>query len=188
VNTINVSHTTSRRRPRIAASERRRDVLDAALHEFSQKGLHGGSTMAIAAEAGISQPNLFRLFATKKDLFIAVLDRVFATIEREMIQRGAASPDPLPTMESAWERLMADDHLMAMYLQGFAACHEPDIRAAMQDATRSIFERVERLPGLDAAQAHRFFAEGLIFMAAAAMKLDDEATEDGWGRRFLYSG
>ncbi|WP_326640922.1 TetR/AcrR family transcriptional regulator [Streptosporangium sp. NBC_01755] len=163
-------------------------MLAAALREFSQKGLHGGSTTTIAAAAGISQPNLFRLFATKKELFIAVLTHVFEAIEREMIQRGASAPDPLTAMESAWGRLLVADDLMAMYLQGFAACHDPDIRVEMQRATRAIFERVERMPGLDAAQAHRFFAEGLLFMAGAVMNLEDEATEDGWGRRFLYSG
>lgn len=178
----------AQRRPRVAASQRREDVLAAALHEFSQKGLHGGSTTTIAAEAGLSHPNLFRLFSTKKELFIAVLQRVFETIEREMIQRGAASDAPRPAMEAAWGELVADRDLMSMYLQGFAACHDPEVCAVMQRATRAIFERIERMPGLDAAQAHRFFAEGLIFMAGAVMKLDNEATEDDWGHRFLFSG
>lgn len=180
--------SSSVRRPRVAAEQRRKDVLAAALREFSQKGLHGGSTMTIAVEAGLSHPNLFRLFATKQELFIAVLEQVFETIEREMIRRGAAAEDPLAAMEAAWGALMTDSDLMAMYLQGFAACHDTEIRAVMQRATRSIFEQVERMPGLDAAQAHRFFAEGLIFMAGAVMKLDDEAIDDDWGRRFLYSG
>lgn len=164
-------------------------MLAAALHEFSQKGLHGGSTTTIAAEAGLSHPNLFRLFSTKKELFIATLRRVFETIEREMIVRGAAADDaPMPAMETAWGELMADHDLMAMFLQGYAACHDPDIRAVMQQATRTIFEQVERMPGLDAGQAHRFFAEGLIFMVGAVMRLEDEATEEGWGPRFLFSG
>ena len=164
-------------------------MLAAALHEFSQKGLHGGSTTTIAAEAGLSHPNLFRLFSTKKELFITTLQRVFETIEREMIQRGAAAGGaPLPAMEAAWGELIADHDLMSMYLQGFAACHDPDVRAVMRRATRAIFERIERMPGLDAGQAHRFFAEGLIFMVGAVMKLDNEATEDDWGPRFLFSG
>ncbi|MGW1659084.1 TetR/AcrR family transcriptional regulator [Streptomyces atratus] len=64
-----MSPSPSPRRPRLSAEQRREDVLAAALREFSQKGLHGGSTVAIAADAGLSQPNLFRLFATKKELF-----------------------------------------------------------------------------------------------------------------------
>ncbi|MEU0557008.1 TetR family transcriptional regulator [Dactylosporangium sp. NPDC006015] len=183
-----MSESASKRRPRVAAQQRREDVLAAALREFSQKGLHGGSTTTIAAEAGLSHPNLFRLFSTKKELFIAALQQVFATIEREMIQRGTAAEAPLPAMEAAWGELIADHDLMSMYLQGYAACHDPDIRAVMQRATRAIFERVERMPGVDAGQAHRFFAEGLIFMVGAVMKLDSEPTEEDWGARFLFSG
>ena len=62
---------------RKSAEERREAVLDAALVEFAQHGLHGGSTEAIAAKAGISQPYVFRLFGTKKELFIAVINRCF---------------------------------------------------------------------------------------------------------------
>ncbi|GAB2656173.1 hypothetical protein ABI214_07955 [Prescottella soli] len=144
--------------------------------------------MTIAADAGVSQPNIFRLFATKKELFIAVLELVSARIEREMLRRGAGAADPLAAMEAAWASLLEDGDFMSMYLQGFAACHDADVRAVMQRMTRHIFERVERMPGLGAAEAHRFFAEGLIFMAGGVMKLDEEATDADWGRRFLHSG
>ena len=60
--------TTTKRK---SAEERREAVLDAALVEFAEHGLHGGSTEAIAAKAGISQPYVFRLFGTKKELFTA---------------------------------------------------------------------------------------------------------------------
>ncbi|HRC07199.1 MAG TPA: helix-turn-helix domain-containing protein, partial [Miltoncostaeales bacterium] len=53
------------------AEERREDILVAARAEFSEHGYEGASTDAIARLAGISQPYLFRLFGTKKDLFIA---------------------------------------------------------------------------------------------------------------------
>ena len=51
--------------PRQTADERREAVLTAAAREFARKGLHGASTDAIAKDAGISQPYLFRLFGTK---------------------------------------------------------------------------------------------------------------------------
>ena len=50
-------------------------VLDAATHEFAVKGLHGASTEDIARAAGISQPYLFRLFGTKKELYLATVER-----------------------------------------------------------------------------------------------------------------
>jgi AcrR family transcriptional regulator len=67
---------------------RRDEVLDAALEEFAEMGLHGASTEDIARRAGISQPYVFRLFATKKQLFIAVAARCFRET-LEMFQRAA---------------------------------------------------------------------------------------------------
>jgi AcrR family transcriptional regulator len=62
---------------RQTAAERREAVLEAASAEFALRGLHGASTDAIARRAGISQPYLFRLFGSKKELFIAVVDRCY---------------------------------------------------------------------------------------------------------------
>src|SRR5881392_3037782 len=56
---------------------RREEILDAALEEFAERGLHGASTEEIAKRAGISQPYVFRLFGTKKELFLAVVARCF---------------------------------------------------------------------------------------------------------------
>ena len=56
---------------RSTAAERRDDVLDAAMIEFAERGYEGTSTEDIARRAGISQPYLFRLFGTKKELFKA---------------------------------------------------------------------------------------------------------------------
>jgi len=62
---------------RHSAAERRDDVLDAALLEFADHGYEGASTEDIARRAGISQPYLFRLFGTKKELFKATIARCF---------------------------------------------------------------------------------------------------------------
>ena len=55
---------------------------DAAIVEFARSGYAGTSTDAIATRAGISQPYLFRLFGTKKDLFIATYDIVTSRSKR----------------------------------------------------------------------------------------------------------
>jgi TetR/AcrR family transcriptional regulator len=180
---------TEGRRPRVDASRRREEILEAALTEFSQKGLHGGSTVTIARQVGISHPNLFRLFSTKKELFRAVLTRLFETIEREMLRRGSgAGADPMPVMENAWGVLMANRELMLMMLQGYAACEDPGIRDLMHRATREIFEKVEAMPGVDADKAHSFIAEGMLYMVSAAMDLPARVKEDPWAERFLTSG
>ena len=80
--------------PRMVTAERktkeirREEILDAALIEFAARGLHGASTEDIAKRAGISQPYVFRLFGTKKELFRAVVARCFRET-LEMFQRSA---------------------------------------------------------------------------------------------------
>src|SRR6201984_1515239 len=73
---------------RLSAAERKDDVLDAAMVEFAERGLEGTSTEDIARRAGISQPYLFRLFGTKKELFIATVTRCFRET-LELFQRAA---------------------------------------------------------------------------------------------------
>ncbi|GII85714.1 TetR family transcriptional regulator [Sphaerisporangium siamense] len=172
----------------MGAQQRREEVLAAALQEFSHKGLHGGSTMTIARAADLSHPNLFRLFSTKKELFMEVLVRAFEMIEREMLPRGATGTDPTKAMADAWCELMAHRELMLVLLQGYAASDDPDIRDLMQRATQGIFERVEAMPGVGTDKAHTFVAEGTLYMIAAAMDLPARAAGDPWADRFLTSG
>src|SRR5258707_11998388 len=77
--------TTTERKSK---EERREEILDAAIGEFARKGLHGASTEEIARLAGISQPYVFRLFGTKKELYIAGVARCFRQT-LEIFQRVA---------------------------------------------------------------------------------------------------
>ena len=65
---------------RMSAAERREMVLEAAVVEFAVRGLAGTSTEDVARRAGISQPYLFRLFPTKKALFLALVERCFQRV------------------------------------------------------------------------------------------------------------
>src|SRR3977135_2905019 len=66
---------------RHTAAERRTEVLQAAVAEFALHGLHGTSTEMIARRIGISQPYIFRLFPSKKALFLAAIDQCFDRVE-----------------------------------------------------------------------------------------------------------
>src|ERR1700693_6352912 len=78
---------------------RREEILDAALEEFAQRGYHGASTEDIARQAGISQPYVFRLFGTQKELFTAVVNRCFRET-LEMFQRAAEGLRGAPALEA----------------------------------------------------------------------------------------
>ena len=60
-------------------------MLRAAVHVFASGGYHGTSTEDVARAAGISQPYLFRLFPTKKALFLALVEHGFNRVRDAFI-------------------------------------------------------------------------------------------------------
>src|SRR5215218_4584733 len=97
------------------AEARREDILVAAEHVFAARGLHGTPTMEIAKAAGISQAYLFRLFPTKAELFIALVQRCNERIHRTFVEAAAAAQaageDVLAAMGRAYIGLLADREL-----------------------------------------------------------------------------
>lgn len=73
-----VQDATSRGRPvrrvRLSGEERRRQIIEAAATLFSQKGFRGTTTREIAQAVGVSEAMLFKHFATKEDLYAAIIE------------------------------------------------------------------------------------------------------------------
>jgi AcrR family transcriptional regulator len=59
---------------RMSAEGRRNQIIEVAAELFSQKGFRGTTTKEIADRAGVSEAIIFRHFATKDDLYAAILD------------------------------------------------------------------------------------------------------------------
>src|SRR3954470_46285 len=108
---------------RLSAAERRSQILDAAMIEFADGGFHGTSTETIAERAGISQPYLFRLFGTKKELFIASIRRCFReTLETfQRAAEGKRGEEALEAMGEAYTALLADRSRLRLQMQAYAA-------------------------------------------------------------------
>jgi AcrR family transcriptional regulator len=60
-------------RERLSGGERRRQIIEAAINLFSRKGFRGTTTHEIADAAGISEAMIFKHFATKQDLYSAII-------------------------------------------------------------------------------------------------------------------
>ncbi len=70
---------------RLPAAERREAIVAAALRVFSSTSYAGATTAEIAREAGVSEPILYRHFGSKRDLWLACLDRAWEQF-RELIE------------------------------------------------------------------------------------------------------
>jgi AcrR family transcriptional regulator len=65
---------------RLPAAERRQAIVDAALKVFVAGSYRGSTTAEIAREAGISEPILYRHFASKRDLYLACLESAWVAL------------------------------------------------------------------------------------------------------------
>jgi len=161
-------------------------VLDAAVVEFSEKGLHGASTEAIAGRAGISQPYVFKLFGTKKDLFLAAVGRVCDRIVKAWEESIAGDPnDPLHAMGKAFAGLTFHREELMLVLQACAASKDPDVLALMRARMERMYDYVGSATGESDERVQAFFAQGMLLTVGAGLALPEMARESDWARRFL---
>jgi AcrR family transcriptional regulator len=168
---------------RATADERREAVLAAAVAEFAARGLHGASTERIAAAAGISHPYLFKLFGTKRELFLAASERVYGRVREAFRAAAAATPagaEPLWEMGKAYYDLLGRRDELRLLLHGFAAAGDPEIGPAMRRCYADLFRFAQEASGADPAAMQAFWAHGMLLTIAAAMDLPSLAREEGW--------
>jgi AcrR family transcriptional regulator len=177
-----VAATTARRQ---TAEERREGILAAALTEFAARGLHGTSTEDIARRAGISQPYVFRLFGTKKHLFIATVELCLReTLETfEAAAEGRSGMDALEAMGESYRGLLDDRARLMGQMQAYAATDDPDVRAVIRQGYGDLVEFVERVSGADVHTVSAWFAKGMLLNVVAAMDLT--SSDAPWAQRLL---
>jgi AcrR family transcriptional regulator len=171
---------------RRSAEERREQILEAALVEFAARGLEGGSTDSIAKAVGISQPYVFRLFGTKKELFMATIERCMSgTLEMfRSASAGLKGEEALKAIGEAYvERLTTDPTYLHSQMQAYAASHDPQIREVVRKGYGELVAYVERSSGLPPDRVSHFFAKGMLLNVVASMDL--LGAEEGWAQRLI---
>ena len=159
---------------RLPAEQRRHAIVRAALRVFSSTSYAGATTAEIAREAGVSEPVLYRHFASKRDLWLACLDAAWDET-REMLQEkiavfatgqspsGARSPWRSPTMPNLW-------------IQGLTeAGEDPAVRRAIRRHMRDVHDFVaaelRRGQSLGVVPADRDAnAEAWVFIAGGLLR------------------
>lgn len=165
----------------MSAEGRRELVLAAAMVAFGRSGYAGTTTADVAEQAGVSQPYVVRIFGTKLDLFLEVLDRSTGQIIkafREVLAEGSFDPDN----EDDWDRLgsryselvLADRPLLQVMVHGFAASGEPEIGAKARARMGEIFE-ILRSTGCTDEAARDFIAQGMLINIMLMMNAPEHA-------------
>ncbi len=167
---------------RLTADERRHEIVAAAMSEFARHGLGGASIQAIAHEAGVSQPYVFQLFGTKKDLFLAVIRDGFERTRRafeDAASRQQAGSIPgcnsvLEAMGRRYKQLLADRTLLLVQLQAYAACDDADCRRVVRLEWDALHRFVAEASGATPKELFEFFAMGMLLNVGAAIGLEGD--------------
>jgi AcrR family transcriptional regulator len=172
-------------RKRKSAEERREEIIAIAIEQFAENGYKGTSTEAIAREAGISQPYLFRLFKTKRDLFLACFEvshqRIHDTFQNAA--QGVPREEALAHMGPAYVRMLTEDTSLRLFqMQSYAACSDPVIQARVRECYGDIVKQVTRLSGASPEVVWQFFSHGMLLNVIASLDLAAIADKEPWAK------
>jgi AcrR family transcriptional regulator len=193
-----VTVPTKPARRRVPAAERREELIAAAVHEFAHGGLHGTPVDRIARRVGVAQPYVFSLFPSKRDLFIAALERGFDCVADTFRAAAAAyadgrapdgCDDALDAMGHAYKELLASDrdYLMLQH-QSYAACDDDVVRMCVRRRYAELVELARELSGADAERLDDFFRHGMALNVAAALGVEDISIVCSWVADELRAG
>jgi AcrR family transcriptional regulator len=171
---------------RMTADERRQEVLRAAAAAFAEGGYKGTTTEDVARRAGISQPYIFRLFSSKKELFMAVaqacFERTVASFKRAA--EGLSGVEALHAMGHAYYELVHDPVMLLVQMHSFtAAVHDPEIRRVAQRGMREVWQTAAEASGLDADDLREWLSIGMLCNVVAALGL--ETLHERWAEQLI---
>ncbi|MDE0572233.1 TetR/AcrR family transcriptional regulator [Demequina sp. B12] len=166
---------------RLSAPERREQILAAAAIVFGERGYAGGTTDAIARQAGVSQAYVVRMFGSKEKLFRASALRAADKV-------GHAFRDTIATfngdedaeqktlaLAAAYTSLVADRGILLTLLHLFALGHDDTLGPLARECFLDTYRIARDEAGLTPEEANAFFARGMLTTVMLAMRLPDDA-------------
>lgn len=184
---------TSPPRWRRLPEERPRQIIDAAFDVFSDAGLQGARLDRIARRAGVSKGTIYLYFASKEELFRAVVEAkvisVIEAAEQDAARRAAGDECAVDAlrrlMGNQWDRLRSSTYLAMQRLVQAELHHFPDLMRYYGD------EVIERSLRLTASVIARGIARGEFVavhpLATARIVTAMLVTHANWyERRHLY--
>src|SRR5947209_13763419 len=176
---------------RLPAAERRQALIEIAIRVFSDGSYHGTTTAEIARAAGVSEPILYRHFASKRDLYLAALDHVWGKMRGQWEAALADSANVREAFE-AIGRSHVSVHdckfqMAELWVQALGeAAEDPELRKHLRRHMREVHDFVAALirrgqeqgvlnADRDAdAEAWSFLAGGVLGMVGRRIGLLDE--------------
>lgn len=142
---------------RLPAAERREQLLDVAAELFSRNGYARATTAQLARAAGVTEPIIYRHFSSKRDLFVALIERTGERTLNAWREHLADATDPADRLR----RLINDNPMVTaagrdsyrVFLQSLSESDDEAIREAVHEHIDKLREFLEE--ELEAAQRAR---------------------------------
>jgi AcrR family transcriptional regulator len=177
--------------PRLRAPERRLALIEAAIRVFTEGSYRGTTTAEIARAAGVSEPILYRHFASKRDLYLAALDHVWAQAQAGWERALSSTGDACAAVEAMGREQLsirnAKLQLAELWVQALGeASEDPELRRHLRRHMRAVHDftadmlRQGQEQGTIAterdvdAEAWIFLAGGILGMVGRRLGILDE--------------
>jgi AcrR family transcriptional regulator len=153
------------------AAERRQKLVETAILVFSEGSYRGTTTAEIAKAAGVSEPILYRHFASKRDLYLAALDHVWSQVRENWEVALAQEASVLAALEVVGGANFASrdckHQLSELWVQALSeATEDPALRKHLRKHMREVHDYF-------AAMLRRGQEEGVIHA-------DRDADAEAW--------
>jgi len=129
---------------RLSGPERRAAVVETACRVFAKSSYRGSTTALIARETGVTEPVLYRHFASKRELYLACLDSVWEqvrTLWENAVEREQDPANWLKAIGKAYleARASARIVLVDLWIQALTeAADDPEIRRALRQQVHDV--------------------------------------------------
>jgi TetR/AcrR family transcriptional regulator len=131
-------------RIRLTATERRASVVETACRVFAKSSYRGSTTAQIARATGVTEPVLYRHFASKRELYLACLEAAWERLRQLWEQALEQESEPelwVATLGQTYLEARAADRviLVDLWIQALSeAADDPEIRRGLRDQVREV--------------------------------------------------
>lgn len=151
---------------RLPASERKEQILDVALTVFASKGYHDASMNDIAKLAGITKPVVYQHFASKRALYLALVEEVGSRMINSITKATSEVSDGRSQAERgtvAFFRWVSDDKNAFRFLFDSGTRNDSEFAFAVRRVVDNAAESIAPLIAIDLDPAHlRTLAQGVV--------------------------
>ena len=178
---------------RLSGPERRQAVVETACRVFAKSSYRGSTTAQIARETGVTEPVLYRHFASKRALYLACLAAVWERVRvlwEKALEREQEPSNWLRAIGKAYleERGAARIVMVDLWVQALTeAADDPEIRRALRAQVREVHsfvaERDPRGPGRRRDRGGARRRRGGLDLHLARPAVDDRPAPRQPGRR-----